>query len=332
MDIILNPTNKCNFACQFCAASELEDNTMDSKVAIEIIKPYANKLGQIIINGGDPLCMNPKFYWDLLKYINTLDHYVTISLTTNLWDFYKQPYKWKELFKEKQIGVITSFQYGTKRRLKDGRIFSEQMFRDCINMFEYVIEDYKPNFISVIDKTNQHLCKQTLLLARDLGIKCKMNKVVVSGRQKEYYPRYEMFKEYINLYKQGLGQYEMNYDLLKRHFMKQPTFCPIDRNCYNKLRCVNANGLTTTCSYVSESLGEDYKLSRNPINKFAKKYATIRGKCYSCENFALCNSCRVYIKEVKDNKDETNYCANMKKIIPELREVILNDNTSTGVI
>lgn len=331
MDIILNPTNRCNFACQFCAASELINKTMDSKDAITILKKHNKALGQVIINGGDPLCMDPKFYWDLLEYINTLDHYVTISLTTNLWDFYNNPYKWKELFKQKQIGVITSFQYGTKRRLGDGRIFSEQMFRDCINMFEYVVEDYKPNFIAVIDKSNERLCKATLLLAKSLGIKCKMNKVVISGRNKDYYPRYEMFKKYIELYKEGLGQYEMNYYLLRNYFTDKPTYCPIDRTCYMKLKCVNPDGNMTTCSYLSESNPTKYSIKYFPRNKFAKEYDTITPHCRECENFALCNSCRVYIKEVKDNKDEANYCANMKKVIPELKEVILNDSSKRDV-
>lgn len=327
MDIILNPTNKCNFACEFCAAFNLDECTMDADSAIRRIKPYSHDLGQIIINGGDPLCMDPKFYWKLLEYINTLDHYVTISLTTNLWDFHNQPYKWKNLFQEKQIGVITSFQYGTKRRLRDGRIFSEQMFRDTINLFEYVV-GYKPNFISVIDQENERLCKTTLELAKALGIKCKMNKVVVSGKQSTYYPRYQMYKKYLELYKEGLGQYEMNYDLLKRYFTNQPTYCPLDRNCYTKLRCVNANGKTSTCSYVSEGNIDEYDIKKYPINKFAQENFCIKNSCMQCENFMLCNSCRVYIKEVTDNKDIIKYCANMKRVIPKLKEVILNDDTS----
>ena len=323
MDIIINPTNRCNFACQFCAAANLNIGDITSKDAIKLIEPYSKQLGQIIINGGDPLMMDPDFYFDLLKYINTLDHYVTISLTTNLWDFYQQPYKWKELFMEKQIGVISSFQYGTKRRLRDSRIFSEQMFRNCVNMFEYVI-GYRPNFISVIDYENERLCKATLELAKALGIKCKMNKVVISGRNSDYYPRYRMFEKYIELYKEGLGEYEMNYDLLKNYFNHLPTYCPIDRGCYNKLRVINPNGSMSTCSYTAEEHISDYDLKCNPVNKIAKKYNTITDKCLSCENCNLCNSCRVYIKEVKDNKDETNYCANMKKIMPQLREVVCN--------
>ena len=327
MDFIINPTGRCNFACTFCAASKLSDDyeecsrELTAEDTIRIINPYKNILGQLIFNGGDPLMMDPSYYFKILDFLETLNHKVTISLTTNLYDFYRYPYKWEKLFKTHNVGVITSFQYGGKRRLKDGRIFSYQMFIDTLKMFKYIV-GYKPNFIAVVDRDNEDLCKVTLETARDNGIKCKLNKVVISGKNKDYYPRYRMFEKYIELYKQGLGKYEMNFSLFHNYFNNMPTYCPIEYNCYKYLRCINPDGKMTTCSYVAENYASKYSIKQGtPANSFAYDYRLIKNDCLSCRNFKLCNSCRVYIKEVKDNQDEANYCANMKKLIPQLKEL-----------
>lgn len=326
MDFIINPTGRCNFACEFCAASKLcnedcENVELTAEETIRIINPYKNILGQLIFNGGDPLMMDPSYYFKILDYLETLDNNVTISLTTNLYDFYKSPYKWDELFKKHNVGIITSFQFGGKRRLKDTRIFSYQMFLDCINLFNYII-GYKPNFIAVVDKDNEKLCKETLEVAKNNGIKCKLNKVVISGKNTQYYPRYRMFEKYIELYKQGLGKYELNFDLFHLYFNNLPTYCPIDHDCYKFIRCINPDKTMTTCSYVAENYSTEYKIrEEKPANSFACDYRSIKEDCLKCENYKLCNSCRVYIKEVKDNNDEMNYCCNMKKLIPQLKEL-----------
>lgn len=326
MDFVINPTGKCNFACEFCAANKLceEEYTnkeLTAKDTIKVIDPYKNILGQLIFNGGDPLMMDPSYYFEILEYLEGLNHDVNISLTTNLYDFYKFPYKWAELFKRKDVGVITSFQFGGKRRLKDSRIFSYQMFLDALNMFEYVV-GYKPNFIAVVDKDNEKLCETTLEVAKNNGIKCKLNKVVISGKNTQYYPRYRMFEKYIELYKKGLGKYEMNFSLFNLYFNNLQTYCPIDVDCYKYIRCINPDKTMSTCSYVAENYSTEYSIKENrPANLFANKYRSIKEECLKCENYKLCNSCKVYVKEVKDNNDELNYCCNMKKLIPQLKEL-----------
>lgn len=327
MDIIINPTNRCNFACTFCAASNLVSKDITIEDTIKHIDPYKDKLGQIIINGGDPLMMNPEYYWELLKYINTLDHYVTISLTTNLWDFYQNPSKWKDLFKQRQIGVITSFQYGNKRRLRNQAVYDEELFLKVMICFKSHI-GYKPNFISVIDYDNEDSILRTCKLAKDTRVECKINKVIVSGRNSSYYPRYRIFEKYIDIMNNGLGDYEMNCNLLNRFFRGLSTYCDLDRDCYKHIRCVNPDGIVTTCSYTAENYyksGFKYNIDdkRNNPNKFALDYNYIKADCMECEHFKLCNSCRVYVKEVRDNHDEDNYCDNMKRIIPLLKRSCL---------
>lgn len=325
MDVIVNPTNKCNFNCSFCAASKLCDKTITSKTTINLLKKFEKNLGQVIINGGDPLVMPVSYYEDLISYLESLDHYVSLSLTTNLWDFYRLPFKWKNVLSNNRVGVITSFQYGTKRKLKSGETFGEQKFRDIIELFNEVI-GYKPNFISVIDSDNEFSVIPTVKLAKNLGIKCKINKAIISGRQESYYPRYKIFKHYIDIINLGLREYEMNIELLTKYFTGKGTYCDIDRNCHNNLRVINPDGKLYTCSYTAESESDSFKidLHNKNVKKFPLMYDRIKNECISCPNYNLCNSCRIYIKEVLDNKDQDNYCYNMKQIIPELKEKCLS--------
>lgn len=59
----------------------------------------------VILTGGDPLLVDPSFYEDILHINNT----ITLSFTTNLWDFYINPLKWIKLFKNSRVNVGTSF-------------------------------------------------------------------------------------------------------------------------------------------------------------------------------------------------------------------------------
>lgn len=324
MDIIINPTNKCNFKCDFCAASELCKQTLTSKKTISYLKKLENKysIGQVIINGGDPLVMSPDYYEDILKYLETLKHPVSLSLTTNLWAFYKDPDKWVNILTNPRVGVITSFQYGTKRKIGNGKVFDEQKFRDVFNLFVDRI-GYKPNFIAVIDKSNEFSVLPTVKLAKKLGIRCKINKAIIRGRQKDYYPRYDMFKQYINIIDNGYRDYEMNIELITSYFTGGHTYCDIDRDCYHHLRVINPDGLMYTCSYNAEAGIFKTNLDELDLNKFPITFNTIKMECTSCPNCNLCNSCRIYVQEVLDNNDVENYCKNMKEIIPQLKEKCL---------
>lgn len=58
MDLIINPTNKCNFSCDFCSARNLPNRTLTSKETITFLKKYGHNIGMVIINGGDPLMLS----------------------------------------------------------------------------------------------------------------------------------------------------------------------------------------------------------------------------------------------------------------------------------
>ena len=68
----------------------------------------------------------------------------------------------------------------------------------------------------------------------------------------------------------------------------------------------------------------DLKLSKRAYD-FAKENHSIKPECLTCNNFDICNSCRMYIKEVKDsieNMDE--YCVKMKYYTEKLRKTFMS--------
>ena len=324
MDIILNPTNKCNFNCTFCLARNLKNSTLSIDHTIKLLKRYEKDLNKLIINGGDPLMMPPDYYEKLLEYLGTLNHEVFVSFTTNLLDWYLNPKKWHNILSNHNVGVITSFQYGKQRRIKGEGTYTEDKFINIENKF-YEEFGYRPNFISVINLYNFRIAHKNVELAKELGVKCKLNKLLHIGAARkttQYFPRYKMLKLYCQIYDIGLSEYEMNTPLLKAHFNGRETQCPLNRNCYKGIRTINNDGTIYHCgNLVSEEEFNKYRInSKSSPDKFAKDNLFIMPKCIGCKNFKFCNACRMIIHEVCAKNDRENYCKQMRRVIPELKE------------
>lgn len=326
MDVVINPTSACNFACKFCAASNMPRSMLSSKETISLLDRFRDKLSMIVINGGDPLMMDPQYYYDILEWCRTdLMRFVPMSFTSNLLDFYNHPEKWIGLFNEKEVGVITSFQYGDKRGyIREGKyiVYDEGMFREISDSFLSYI-GYRPSFIYVVDQDNEQYLEKAIELALELGIDCKINKAVTYGRQKTYYPRYKLFSRYLELI-QKYGKFILMDDSMQFHrfFNGLPmTMCDLDRYCYYNMSTITTNGQVVSCPNLAyldkDEISSRYDICRDEYNryKFRTKYYSIRTECKECEYFDMCNSCAVYIREVKDNGDELNYCSEMKKIL-----------------
>ena len=77
----------------------MQNVSSELKEALEKISPSC-----IIVTGGDPLCVSPEFYEELLSLGSW-----KMSFTTNLKDYYENPGKWDSIFKNPRVGVCTSF-------------------------------------------------------------------------------------------------------------------------------------------------------------------------------------------------------------------------------
>lgn len=306
MELVIKPTNLCNFACSFCSSNKIAKDKFD----IQFLKKYIleNHVRDIIVNGGDPLMMSPDFYYDLISFLDSNNLDTSIGLTTNLWDFYQNPDKWKDIFLNQRIGIATSFQYGAGRYLKNGQPFTQALFLKVQNKFYQYFNRYV-DFISVITDQNQDTAIDNILLAKKLNVQCKLNGANASGRQKTIYNPTKLYKIYLDLLKSGLYKWQFNTKNLINYFHNKPTICPLaDRRCIQNIRTMQANLRISTCP----ALDDDDILD-------ASIYKVIKNECYPCQYFMICNGCMKHIKDLEN----TNFkCQQLKIILNEFNKQI----------
>lgn len=325
MDLIVKPTQACNFACSFCSSSNID--TSHASLPLKKLFTFLdqNPVDTIIVNGGDPLMMPPSYYESILQYIEEHGQKTSLSFTTNLWDFYQHPEKWETLFKQPNVYVTTSFQYGGERKLRNGRPLDESLFCNIMDYFKGKI-GYMPMFISVITKKNEKDVLKTVELAKKLHTTCKINPALQSGRSKIFYPLYKAIKWYLDIIDAGLSQYEHNASILSDVMHDRHTICPMNRDCYRTIRCMGPQGELYTCGalhdnhIVREEEGKKtYDLAVYPQREIRKDYGVLKAECFACSMFKICNGCYKTIMDIKDSNSVEEHCAGMQGLKERLQ-------------
>ena len=302
--LIIKPTVACNFNCSFCSAKKL-DIPLHNKVP-QILKDYILNLRptNVIITGGEPL-MNPRSYFeDLISILDSTKVDYTLSLTSNLVLWYNDPEKWDWLFNRENVGIDTSFQYGSGR--KDDQVYTEERFKKVFYSF-YERYNKKLDFIYVVSSENEKYAIKAVELAKELDCWAKLNCQIPVGNATEYYPRYKLLDIYLQLIKLGLDQYESNLYNRKHHFCpftKTYKYCELNKAVYvnSKDELIEGN--------CEESLSSEGKLL---IGKSA-----LSPKCYACKLFNVCNGCSVNRKCTEPIKED--HCKWMRNHYNELLE------------
>ena len=302
---MIKPLKKCQFKCDFCSAQNCiaDDSDLAREKLIQVIKQIHPD--NVIITGGEPLLLDPLYYEQLLS----INDQVTFSITTNLWDFYLHPEKWKAILCNPRIKVMTSFQYGAKRRKPNGTSYAEDDFIKVVQKFKSVV-GYSPSFIAVISNENCKYAIDHVLLAKELGITCKLNSQLPIGKSDEYYPRYELLKLYFKIIDLGLSEYEDNIAEWKHGR------CPfnLQSQCRLHTRTVVVTNNKLKYSYCEDLFQLGYNV--DDIGNITELHKTLHVQpitkdCYSCKLYSLCNSC--YVNKYCAAFDK-EYCQNMKKI------------------
>ena len=315
MQLIIKPTALCNFDCKFCSAYKMDVLHSPKRVQDKIVELIEKmKPNTVIVTGGDPLMVDPEYYYHLHEVCKC-----HISPTTNLKGFYKDPLKWKDLFNEDWFNVTTSFNYGDARMWDSTTVYDEKMFRDVMNVYAQYVHKCLPMFIAVIDENNEKYALDHPRLAKELGTKCKINNAIAMGRQETSYPRYKLFQIYIDIIEAGLDPYEIN--CIDRRIMR----CPFNieglcssciRSCYvdnagklHVFRCEDE------MSFEGTEITSEEEIFQEPHTCSTAK--VISNNCYSCELFRLCNGCRT---NHRISNDDPNYCKEMHKLLPKIIE------------
>lgn len=325
MELIIKPTERCNFKCTFCSSTSIADDVKDMlglSYIYKFLKRYPNT-NTIIVNGGDPLMMKPSYYRTLLQYIEDHNLPTRISFTTNLWPFYQNPDKWLDIFKHPRMGITTSFHYGDSRLKGDFSVFTEEDFWAVSDkMLELV--GYRPDFISVIDESNEDTAIDNVRLAKKMGVECKLNYAMASGIQSRPYQLSKIYAKYLEVYELGLTEWEFNTKQMIKRLRNESMICPQNRNCDETIRALQPSGDYYTCGAMGDD--REYAIDFNkemdgefftPLQKDLD-IQTMHDGCYTCPMFQICNGCKKTVKDTKQHNMVEQHCSLMKQLAPRI--------------
>lgn len=325
MELIIKPTEKCNFKCTFCSSTSIADDITDELSLTNIYRflkrfPDTNT---IIVNGGDPLMMKPSYYQKLLDHIEIFNYPTDVAFTTNLWPFYVNPDKWINIFRHPRIGITTSFHYGDSRLKGDFSVFTEEDFWAVSDkMLELV--GYRPGFISVIDEANEHLALDNVRLAKKMGVECKLNYAMASGIQSRPYQLSKMYKLYLDVYEAGLTEWEFNTKQMIQRLRNEALMCPQNRECDSTIRALQPSGDYYSCGAFGDDREYtiDFEKEMNgefftPLQKDLD-IQTMHDGCYTCPMFQICNGCKKTVKDTKRHNMVEEHCTLMKQLAPRI--------------
>lgn len=325
MDLIIKPTELCNFKCTFCSSTKLVEDKA-AKLDIDYIFRFLQRYPEtntIIVNGGDPLMMSPGYYWKIIDYLEDHNLPATLSLTTNLWPFYKNPDKWVDLFRHPRVGVATSFQYGNGRLKGDFSVFTERNFWAASDkMLELV--GYRPSFIAVITEENEDSVIRTVELAKKMDVVCKVNYAMSSGEQDKPYMLSKIYEHYIDIWKAGLHPWEHNTQQMMKRLRGEATICPQARTCDSHIRTLQPEGDYYSCGAFGDDKDKPIDFEYEMKGGFATPLTddfelnTMKKACYSCPMFEICNGCRKTVKDQKNHNMVEEHCKHMKSIAPDI--------------
>ena len=328
MDLIVKPTELCNFKCTFCSSSKITEN--DNTAQLDLLKIFRfldryPDTQTIIVNGGDPLMMDPKYYMDIIEFLDKNNYPASISLTTNLWPFYKKPEKWLEVFQNPRVGIATSFQYGGGRLKGDFTEFTEEDFWKCSDaVLKYC--GYRPGFIAVIVEENEDTVIKTVELAKKMGVVCKVNYAMASGEQDAPYVKGKMYKHYVDIWKAGLADWEHNTQTMMKKLKGHDTVCPVNRDCDAGIRTLQPEGDYYSCGAFGDDMDKAIDFEREMAGEFFTPLRedihlnNLKESCFTCPMFQICNGCRKTVKDLKEHNLVEEHCLSMKSIAADIIE------------
>ena len=325
MDLIIKPTEVCNFKCTFCSSTKISS---DHAAKLDLLKIFQfldrfPETETIIVNGGDPLMMDPSYYVKILKFLDDNQLPATLSLTTNLWPFVKNPGKWLEVFQHERTGIATSFQYGNGRLKGDYSVFTEEDFWLASDM---VLKHcgYRPSFIAVITEENEDSTIQTVELAKKMDVVCKVNYAMASGDQDKPYRLSKIYEKYVEIWEAGLAPWEHNTQQMMKRIRGEQTICPLTRTCDSHIRTIQPEGDYYSCGAFGDDREKSIDFDREMSGEFftplqnSPELHSLKKSCYSCPMFQICNGCKKTVKDLKTHNMVEEHCYHMKQLAPSI--------------
>lgn len=329
--LIVKIDERCNFKCTFCSSTNIQGDAPN--LEIESIYRYLERFPRtpvIIVNGGDPLMVDPDYYRKLLAHLDEKGYQTEVSFTSNLWAFYKKPEKWLDIFKHPRVHVATSFQYGNARLKGDLTPYTEQEFWAVSDMFLEKV-GYRPEFIAVITKENEHTVLDTVRLAQKMGVVCKVNYAMASGTKTTFkgitignedstYVLADIYEKYVEIHEAGLTKWEHNTEVMTTRLLGGLSGCPQGRHCDSSIRALQPGNKYYSCGSFGDDGLYQIDFEKEMAGEFIKplrgqpELQSLKQSCYACPMFEICNGCRKTIHDIKRLGLVETHCRKMKTL------------------
>lgn len=329
--LIVKIDERCNFKCTFCSSTNIQGDAPN--LEIESIYRYLERFPRtpvIIVNGGDPLMVDPDYYRKLLAHLDEKGYQTEVSFTSNLWAFYKKPEKWLDIFKHPRVHVATSFQYGNARLKGDLTPYTEQEFWAVSDMFLEKV-GYRPEFIAVITKENEHTVMDTVRLAQKMGVVCKVNYAMASGTKTTFkgitignedstYVLADIYEKYVEIHEAGLTKWEHNTEVMTTRLLGGLSGCPQGRHCDSSIRALQPGNKYYSCGSFGDDGLYQIDFEKEMAGEFIKplrsqpELQSLKQSCYACPMFEICNGCRKTIHDIKRLGLVETHCRKMKTL------------------
>jgi radical SAM protein with 4Fe4S-binding SPASM domain len=202
---------------------------------------------------------------------------------------------------------------------------------------------YRPDFITVITEENAQTAIDNVVLAKKMNVECKLNyafssgppvkfKNITMGQEGRPYMLADIYEIYVNVWKQGLTEWEYNTKQMVKRLRGKTTTCPQNRNCDEGIRTLQPSGDYYSCGAFGDDrqYAIDFEQEMDgekvfPL-RFQPELQTLKQSCYTCPMFDICNGCKKTIKDLKEHGMVELHCAKMKTLAP----AIIEANGMTG--
>jgi radical SAM protein with 4Fe4S-binding SPASM domain len=138
----------------------------------------------------------------------------------------------------------------------------------------------------------------------------------------------------VDIWKQGLTQWEYNTQQMIKRLSTGATTCPQNRDCDSGIRTLQPTGDYYSCGAFGDdriyNIDFEKEMTGDKIFplKFQPEIQSLKQSCFTCPMFQICNGCKKTIKDLKDYNMVEEHCFRMK----QLAEDIIESNNLVGVL
>lgn len=215
----------------------------------------------------------------------------------------------------------------------DGSLFTKERFMEAWQkVADYVGE--RIDFISVLTYENHQYAYRNVKLAKKLGVECKLNYAMASGapvvrngimmgHHDRTFVLADAYEYYVGIHERGLAQWEYNTKQMVAALRREPTTCPIRRDCDSGIRTLQPTGDYYSCGSFGDDKAYpiDFKTElegdlQRPLDRY--ELLSLKSACFECPMFELCNGCKKTISDLKRLKLVETHCKKMKALAPRI--------------